>query len=175
VIDSWYYVFLSCIVVLWFFSTPQDSNALRIVLFFSLTGIALVTLVTTHIHGAWKLSLLSGHEVLTIVCLFIWAPNRTGFIQACLLWLSWSASMLCYLHLKSGGQLPFFYDHYKHIIQAVAVGQLVACHDTMHSIAMRIYRSTISFRFSGEWVHPDATVRASILRREGTNQNKTGL
>lgn len=173
-IDPWYYAFLGCVVVLWAFSVPQDRNALRIVLFFSLTGIALVTLVTTNIHGPWKLAIHGTHEVLTIVCLFMWAPNRTGFLQACLLWIAWLAHLLCYLHLKTGGQLPFFYDHYETIIQVVAVGQLAACYDTLRSILISLYRSFKSLGLGGGWSVPDTAIRSAILHGKGTNQNQTG-
>lgn len=172
-IDPWYYVFLGCVVVLWAFSVPQDRNALRIVLFFSLTGIALVTWVTPHLHGFWKTCAMCSHEWLTILCL-LYANTRTGYRQAVLLFISWLANILCLWHLKTGGQLPFFYDNYEAIIQVVAAGQLAVCYDTLRSIPLRLYRALQSCRVCCIWRAAHAAFRRSFLPGEGTNQNQTG-
>lgn len=172
-IESWYYSFLACVVVLWAFSVPQDRNALRIILFFSLTGIALVTWVTPHLQGFWKTCAMCSHEALTILCL-LFANTQTSYRQAVLLFVSWLANLLCYIHLKTGGQLPFFYDNYETIIQVVAVWQLAACYDTLRSLPLRIYHALKSLGVGSGWVAPDAAIRSAVFHGEGTNQNQTG-
>src|SRR6478735_3399374 len=165
-IPAWYYCFLACVAVLWAFSVPQDRNALRIVLFFSLTGIALVTWVTPHLHGFWKTCAMCSHEWLTILCL-LYANTKTGYRQVALLLISWLANLLCYVHLKTGGKLPFFYDNYEVIIQVVAVGQLAVCYDTLRSISIRLIRALKSLGVGGGWVAPDTAIRSAVFHGEG--------
>src|SRR6478736_1662159 len=154
-IPAWYYCFLACVVVLWAFSVPQDRSALRIVLFFSLTGIALVSWVTPQLHGFWKTCAMCSHEWLTILCL-LYANTKASYRQVALLFISWLANLLCYVHLKTGGKLPFLYDHYEAIIQVVAVGQLAVCYDTLRSIPVRLYYTFKSLGFAGGWsVHDE--------------------
>lgn len=121
--------FIVAILVLWMFSAPQDRNALRIVLIASLFSETIVGVVTRQIHGAWKLAIPGAVEILTIMALLQWGRNRTAYIQAALLIVAWLAHVFCYLDIKLGSD--FVYSRYEGIIYAVALGQILACHDTI--------------------------------------------
>jgi len=170
---DWYQLFIGCVLILWALSTPQDRNALRIVLIASLASEGIVDFITRQIHAPWKLVIPGAVETLTIIAMLSWARNRTGYLQAGLLFVAWIAHLLCYLHLKTGGQLPFFYDNYEAIIQVVAVGQLAVCYDTLRSIPVRLYYTFKSLGFAGGWSVHDAVVRSAILHRKGETENQT--
>ena len=171
---TWYHGFIACAFLLWLGSSPRDRNALRIILLASLASWLVVQLVTHQIHGAWKLVVPGAVEVATIAAILKWSPNRTGYIQSVLLAAAWLAHLLCYVDLKTGGQMPFFYDHYETIIQVVAVGQLAACYDTLHTVAVRMYHAASSLRFGGGWILRDSTLRASVLHGKGDVENQPG-
>lgn len=126
-----------------------------------LFGIALVVFVTSHIAASWKLVIPAANEVLTISAMVHWAKNRTGYWQVAFLSVAWLADVLCYAHLKSGGQLHFFYDHYETIIQVVAVGQLAACYDTIQFHFGRAYLWA-----SRLWSVPVASGGSAVLHSE---------
>lgn len=133
---DWYTAFIAAVLILWAFSTPKDRNALRIVLIASLASEALVDFITRDIQGAWKLVVPGAVEVLTIMALLQWARTRTGTMQATLLLVAWGAHLLCYWDTQMKTDLV--YSRYELIIQAVAAGQLAACHDTLFYIAGRV-------------------------------------
>ena len=140
----------------------------------SLVSEVLVDFVTSHISGSWKLIFPSTLEVLTIVALLTWAKNRNGYTQVGLLLGAWITYIMCYLHLELGGHLPFFYNHYESIIKVVAVGQLAACYDTLHTVAVRMYHAASNLRFGGRWILRDSTLRASFLHGKGGVENQAG-
>jgi hypothetical protein len=164
----WYEIFLACVLVLWALSTPRDRNALRIVLIASLFSEGVVELVTHQITGAWKLAIPGAVETLTIVALFQWARNRTGYLQISLLSVAWLAHLLCYFDVLFKTDLV--YSRYEAIIQTVAVGQLAACHDTVFSFLGRCRAGIESLRARSGVGVPVASLRPDLLpnpRREG--------
>lgn len=135
---NWYPLFAGSIVALWAFSSPRDRNALRIVLVATLASFVLTEGVTRQIVGAWKLVIPGTVEILTIAALFRWSRNLTGYIQAALLTVAWAAHLFCYMDIVLRTDLV--YSRYETIIQAVAVGQLLACHDTLAFNLGRLHR-----------------------------------
>ncbi len=160
---DWYSYFLLCVLILWALSSPRDRNALRIVLIASLASEVIVDFITHQIHAPWKLVIPGLLETLTILALLKWARNRTGYLNVGCLCIAWLAHLLCYLDvwLKTN----MVYSRYEGIIMVVAIGQLLACHDTIISTSERAYTWA-----SGLWRVPSASRCAAVSsnpRREG--------
>lgn len=136
-IDS-YQLFIACAFLLWAVSTPRDRNALRIVLIASIASEAIVYGITRHISGAWKLTIPSLVDFLTILALLKWSLNRTGIIQIGLLLVAWAAHWLCYVDIILKTDLV--YSHYETVLAVVSFAQLASCYDTMRSNLLRAWK-----------------------------------
>ena len=133
---DWYQSWTLLVFLLWAFATPQDRNALRIVLIASLSSEVIVDFITRQIHAPWKLVIPGAVEILTILAMFQWAKGRTGHLQIGCLCAAWLAHLLCYVDVCLKTDLV--YSKYETIIQIVAVGQILACYDTLVSIGRRV-------------------------------------
>jgi hypothetical protein len=155
---GWYPSYLILVAVLWAFSSQKDRNSLRIIL---IAGVASY-LITLGIHGVtspWRLIVPATIETATIIALLKWANNRQGLTQVALLVIAWAAHLLCYFDLMAGTNIV--YDAYEKILLGVAVGQILACHDTVLSNVLAI-RDAL-FRLGGRGdLHP-ASGHASVL------------
>jgi hypothetical protein len=125
---NWYYGFALAVLLLWIFSSPKDKMALRIILLATI-GSMIITTYTRTVNAPWKLIVPATVEMLTIIALLHWARNRTGYTQAGLLVIAWAAHLICYLDLMLGTDLV--YSAYERVILLVAVGQVLACHETV--------------------------------------------
>ncbi len=144
---SWYQFFILCVIALRLVASPKDRNALSIILVASFVSTLLVHLVTYQIHGAWKLAIPGGIEVLTILAMFRWSKNLTGYLNSGCLIVAWLAHLLCYVDVCL--KTDIVYSRYETIIQVVAVGQLLTCYDTLAHNFGRIYRYFSSLGPSG--------------------------
>lgn len=163
---DWYHAFLVCALLLWIVSTPRDRNALRIILIASLASEVIVDTITHQIHGAWKLVIPGAVEVITILAMVKWSRNVTGFLQVVLLVIAWLSHVLCYFDVLLKTDLV--YSRYEVILQAVAVGQLAACYDTMR-FNFGIIRSGFSAFFTDNLCAvPHASVRPDVSGYEGS-------
>lgn len=124
----WYLLFLAAVFLLWLGATDADRSALRIVLLASLASLLLVTFVTRHITGSWKLVVPATVETVTILALLRWASNRTGWKQAACVLTAWFVHVLCFADIQLGTNMV--YDRYEDVLGAVALAQLVFFHDT---------------------------------------------
>lgn len=129
---SWYQAFTLAVALIWLLATERDRAAARIVLIATVGSSVLVHCVTHYIVGAWKLVFPGALETLTILSLFQWARNRTGYTQVACLVVAWLAHVICYIDIKCGTDLV--YSRYETILAAVAVAQLAAFHDTVRHI-----------------------------------------
>ena len=161
---DWYQGFLLCVFLLWLGSTDRDRNSLRIVLIASLASEGIVDFITRQIYAPWKLAIPGAVEVLTILALFQWAKNRTGYLNIGLLCAAWFAHLMCYVDASQQDRTGFFYANYEAIIQAVAIGQLLVCHDTIRHIVGSVVEL---FRFPRNRIIRPASVSADILRSAG--------
>ena len=130
---GWYIAFIAGVVLLRLWATPRDRNALTIILVASVVSTFLVHFVTCHIQAAWKLVIPGAVETLTILAMMTWANPQTALKQAILLLVAWWAHLQCYVDCQTGGNV--IYDNYENLLAIVAIGQLLACHDTLFSIA----------------------------------------
>jgi len=167
-VNEWYSPFLIGVLVLWGFSTAKDRNMLRVLAAASVAAEVMKYGMTVHIHGAWKLLFPATLELMTLWAMLRWATGRTALIQAVFLCIAWACHVICFLDIMFGSDIV--YSNYETALLTVAVGQLLACYDTMRSVAIRVYNA---LRITG---HPDLrgvpapVLRNSVLRREGERQ-----
>lgn len=133
---NWYPYFMACLLILWVASTEKDRPALRVILAATLASHFLVAVITRHIPGIWKLSVPATVETLTILALYRFAWGRTALIQVIALLFAWVTHALCFADLKLGTDLV--YSKYEIILLVVAIVQVLAFHDTIRSIAIRL-------------------------------------
>ena len=117
------------VALVWLFSTERDRPAARIVLIATVASFLMVELFTRNITGAWKLVFPGATETLTILALLRWAPGRTGLLQVACLGVAWLLHLLCHVDLKLDTNMV--YDHYRALLGLVALGQILAFHDTL--------------------------------------------
>lgn len=134
---NWYQLFILAVIVLRLVASPRDRNALSIVLVASFVSTLLVHFVTHEITGAWKLTVPAAIETATIAALLAWSRNLTGILNSGCLLVAWGAHVLCYTDICLGTNV--IYDDYETVIQAVALGQLAAFHDTLQFNAARLH------------------------------------
>lgn len=159
---SWYLAYLHLVALLWVFSAPSDRNALRILLIAGV-GSFLLARATHSIIAPWKLVLPASVESLTILALLRWSRNRMGYTQIALLVCAWITHVLCYTDLITGSNLV--YDNYEAILGAVAIGQLLACYDTVYHNWLLVRGAFL------RWNRPDSVCAsgcdAGVLHSEG--------
>lgn len=127
------------IFILWAIASPRDRMSLRIVLLATLGSWLLTEGITVHIIAPWKLIFPGAVETATILALLKYSPNRTGYMQAGLLFIAWLAHLFCYLDVML--DTNFVYDRYSQLIGVVAIGQILAFYDTL----------TLNLRRLGHW------------------------
>lgn len=125
---TWFPAYLIALVLLWAFSSPRDRTALRVLL---IAGVGSHFLMASlrWMNAPWKLVFPALVETLTILALLRFSPNRTAFMQVWLLLIAWTAHALCYYDLAA--EKDIIYSHYETVLGWVAVGQLLACYDTV--------------------------------------------
>ena len=116
------------VVLVALFATERDRAAARIVLAATLVSHFLVAPVERWIMSAWMLVLPGAVETATILCLFRWARNRTGFLQSICLAFAWLAHLLCYVDIRLNTDAV--YSRYETVLAVVAMMQVAAFHDT---------------------------------------------
>lgn len=145
---TWYQTFILLVIALRLVAAPRDRNALSIVLVASFVSTLLVNFVTREITAPWKLAIPGAVETLTILAMFHWARNRTGYLQAACLVVAWAAHALCYLDIALKTDLV--YSRYESIIQLVAVAQILAFYDTFARCGGAAADWIGSFRLGGD-------------------------
>ena len=162
-IDAASLLFLGCLLILLAFSTKQDRAALWIVTISNFVGLLLVVFVTRQIHAPWKLVIPGAGETLTIIALLKWGQGtRSSFFQAVLLLVAWCAHFQCYADLIWNTNVV--YDNYELVLGAVAIGQLLVCHDTIRHIVCSVVEL---FRFPRNRIIRPASVSANLLHSAG--------
>lgn len=159
----WYTAWTFCVFALWLASTPKDRVSLRIILIASIVSWVLVDFVTRPIPGAWKLVIPGAVEVATIGALMQWGRNRTAYIQVVLLLVAWLAHIVCWIDVIHG--TDYIYSNYDILIQAVAVGQLIACYDTLLSAPARTLAYCRQLRGGGFGGIRTASPSCGVLHR----------
>ena len=157
----WYFSYLAVLSGLLVFASPKDRGALWVI-FLAGMGSKMLMLFLHSLTAPWKLVFPASVEVLTILALLHFSPNRTGFIQAGLLVVAWGAHVLCYYDLITNSNLV--YDNYSTILGWVAVGQIATCYDTLgHNL-----RAILGWANRLFVVRP-ASSHASVLHPESHN------
>ncbi len=159
---NWYFYFVASVLLLWGFSSPRDRNALRIILLATLASLLITEGVTRQITGSWKLVVPATVEALTIIALLRFSKNLTGYLQAGLLGIAWATHVLCYIDLRAGTNLV--YDDYERILGVLAMGQILACHDTFAHIASRVVALVESLRRHSVRGVSAASLSSDLLR-----------
>ena len=117
-------------------ATPRDRNALTILLVVGVVSTSVVHLVICHIQASWTLIVPAANETLTMLAMLTWANPKTALNQAFLLLVAWWAHVQCYIDIQN--ETNVIYDNYETLLALVAIGQLLACHDTIFSIGRRV-------------------------------------
>lgn len=155
---GWYQAFFISVMVLWFFASPRDRMALRIVGIAAILSELMKYGITVHIAGAWKLVVFNGAgEALTMLALLKWAPNRTGYWQAACVLIALAVQLGNYVGIELGWITD--YARYVIVIKAVALLQIIGFYDTAVYNLRRISLLMESSRHSR--VDP---LRAGIVR-----------
>lgn len=134
----------------------------------SLASEVMVDCFTHNIHSAWKMVFPASLEVMTIWAMFRWG-GENALIQAVLLVVAWLAHLLLYADAVLGTDI--IWSRYDTAIQMIAVGQLVACYDTLFYVFNRL--AGLAARLAGLVATrslSDPSVRNSVLRSEGERQ-----
>lgn len=126
---NWYLAFFAAVFLLWVFSSQKDRMAARVILLATVGSFLLTEGLTRGFNGPEKLIFPGLVETLTILLLLRFSPNRTGYTQAGLLVIAWTAHFLCYLDLMANTDIV--YSSYENVLLFVAVGQIIAFHDTI--------------------------------------------
>ncbi len=126
---TWYQGFILTVIALRLLSAPGDRAALSIILVASLVSTLLVHFVTHEITGAWKLAFPGAIEVMTIMAMMEFTPNRTGFLQSMCLLVAWMTHALCYFDIAQNTDIV--YSRYETILLLVAIAQILVCYDTL--------------------------------------------
>lgn len=168
---TWYHGFILAVIALRFVATPRDRNALSVVLVASFVSILLVHFVTHEITAPWKLAIPGAIETLTIVAMLKWSANRTGFWQVAYLVIAWLAHVLCYVDVVFNTDLV--YSNYETIIKFVAIGQIIAFHETITHSAGTCRTWFYAFLDGSAGGFRTAGLRNSVLRDEGDDGFET--
>lgn len=157
---DWYLAYLLALALLWAFSSLRDRTALRVLLIAGV-GSHLLMASLRWMDAPWKLVFPALVETITILALLRFSPNRTAFMQVGLLLIAWTAHALCYYDLATGKDI--IYSHYETVLGWVAIGQLLACYDTLR----HNWNSLVAFLAGRGRVVRLARGHASILHSPG--------
>ena len=128
----WYPAFLGCVALLWLVAAKADLHALRVILVAAAISHAVAVLVTAQVPGHWKLVVPAGNELMTIMALYQWARNASGYWQACCSFVAMVVHSLCYVDLAANTDLV--YSQYENILLVIAIAQLLGFHETAKAI-----------------------------------------
>lgn len=125
----WSYVFLILTAFIWLRATKCDKMAAQITFFMTLTSSLVVIFITVHITSYWKLLIPTTIELITVLALLYYTPNRTGYFLALSLIVAGLTDISCILDIIF--VTNYVYDQYERIIAAVAICQILAFYDTI--------------------------------------------
>ena len=160
---SWFPFYLLALVALRCFAPARESKMLSILLVAGICSTVLAHTVMPQIHASWKLAIPGAVETLTIMSLVTMANHsRQSFFQVILLLIAWWCHLQCFADIQNNTNVV--YDNYELVLGAVAIGQLLVCHDTIRHIVCSVVEL---FRFPRNRIIRPASVSADILRSAG--------